>query len=538
METFAKLLLARADDDRPGLLFEDESCTWAEVVRKARERAPLIRSLSGGPARPGNRAAHIGVLLDNVPEYVFWLAAAALEGAVIVGINPTRRGAELAADIRHTDCDLVVTDAALEPLLAEADVPRLIVGTDGYAEALRDAPRGTGTVPSPADRLLLLFTSGSTGAPKAVSCSQGRLAVIAEMGGTFGITRDSVTYVAMPLCHGNSIMANLAMAVRAGATVVLRRRFSASEFAADVRRHGVTYFNYVGRALAYILAAGHADPGCTLEAAFGTEASAQDRRAFGERFGCSVVEGYGSSEGSIAIRRTPQTPPDALGVAQHGVEILVIDPETGRECPRAVFDEGGRMLNPSAIGELVGLNSSFEGYYNNPAADAERLQDGNYHSGDLGYRDEAGFYYFAGRGGDWLRVDSENFAAAPVERILSRWEPVVMCAVHPVPDARTGDQVMAALELGGPFDPDAFAAFLSAQRDLGTKWAPRFVRIIGRMPLTATNKVDKKPLRAAGWTTGDPVWWRPGRELRYIPFEDHHRLRAEFREHGRENLLP
>ena len=115
--------------------------------------------------------------------------------------------------------------------------------------------------------------------------------------------------------------------------------------------------------------------------------------------------------------------------------------------------------------------ANFEGYYNNPEADAERTRNGWYWSGDLAYRDEEGIFYFAGRTGDWLRVDSENFAAAPVERILARYPGVAGVAVIAVPDVRTGDQVMAALELepGRAFDPEAFSAFLAAQEDLGTK---------------------------------------------------------------------
>ena len=124
--------------------------------------------------------------------------------------------------------------------------------------------------------------------------------------------------------------------------------------------------------------------------------------------------------------------------------------------------------------------SNFEGYYNNPEADAERTRNGWYWSGDLAYRDEEGIFYFAGRTGDWLRVDSENFAAAPVERILARFDGVSGVAVYPVPDTRTGDQVMAALELepGATFDPEAFTAFLAAQADLGTKWAPRYRALV------------------------------------------------------------
>lgn len=536
--TFAELLLARADDDHPGLLFEDERYSWAEVVRAARERAALL-----------GHGRHVGVLLENVPEYVFWIGAATLAGATLVGINPTRRGAELAADIRHTDCELIVTDSAHARLLRGLDtgVPAdrtLLVDVPAYRERLAAArPAGPARVQA-GDRLLLLFTSGSTGAPKAVTCSQGRLADIAGRAYLFGLTRDSVTYLAMPLFHGNAIMANLAMAVGLGATVAMRRKFSASGFLPDVRRYGVTYFNYVGRALAYILATADTDgeANTTLRVVFGTEASAQDMARFGARFGCQVVEGYGSSEGAIAMHKPPDCPPDALGLPHPGIRVAVLDPQSGVECPRARFGPEGGLVNPDeAIGELVGLNvaHAFEGYYNNPEADAERIRDGRYWSGDLGYRDEAGYFYFAGRGTDWLRVDSENFAAAPLERILSRWAPVVMCAVYPVPDPHTGDQVMAALELHGAFDPAAFGAFLAGQADLGTKWAPRFVRIVTSMPLTPTNKVDKRPLRRERWETDGAVWWRPGKEPVYQPLsaERAAALHAEFAEHGRAHVL-
>lgn len=573
MTTFARLLLDRAEDDHIGLLFEDETYTWAEVVAAARARAALAEravsaeqavpapgaapveraELAEGPRRGAGRAPHIGVLLENVPEYVFWIGAAALCGAVVVGVNPTRRGAELAADIRHTDCDLIVTDADHAALLDGLDTgvrPGGLLLVDD--PACRTAPAAAGSASPvrdvrPADRLLLLFTSGSTGAPKAVTCSQGRLAAIAEHGARFGITRDAVTYLAMPLFHGNAIMANLAMAVHAGATVALRRRFSASGFLPDVRRYGVTYFNYVGRALAYVLATPPRpdDADNTLRTAFGTEASAQDMARFGTRFGCRVIEGYGSSEGAISMSKTPDTPPDALGLPPPGMEVAILDPLTGAECPPARFDAAGALLNAdAAIGEIVGLNvaGAFEGYYNNPEAEAGRVRDGRYWSGDLGYRDEKGFFYFAGRDADWLRVDGENFAAAPVERIIARWDPVVMCAVYAVPDPRTGDQVMAALELAGAFDPAAFAAFLAAQPDLGTKWAPAFIRVVPAMPLTSTGKVDKRPLRGERWDRVDAageVWWRPGRELRYerLTARRAAALRAEFAAHGRAHLL-
>ena len=168
-----------------------------------------------------------------------------------------------------------------------------------------------------------------------------------------------------------------------------------------------------------------------------------------------------------------------------------------------------------AVGELVsaGGASGFEGYWRNDEAELARLRNGWYWTGDLAYRDEAGFFYFAGRSDDWLRVDGENFAAAPVARILERHPDVVLAAVYAVPDPVVGDQVMAALQLrpGAVFDAEEFAAFLAAQSDLGTKWAPRFVRVCPELPVTATSKVLVRTLRAERWNCADPVWWRPGR---------------------------
>jgi fatty-acyl-CoA synthase len=111
-----------------------------------------------------------------------------------------------------------------------------------------------------------------------------------------------------------------------------------------------------------------------------------------------------------------------------------------------------------------------------------------------------------------LRVDGENFAAAPVARVLERHPDVVLAAVYAVPDPVVGDQVMAALQLrpGAVFDAGEFALFLAAQSDMGTKWAPRFVRVCPALPVTATSKVLVRTLRAERWKTADPVWWRPG----------------------------
>jgi fatty-acyl-CoA synthase len=197
-----------------------------------------------------------------------------------------------------------------------------------------------------------------------------------------------------------------------------------------------------------------------------------------------------------------------------------------------------------AIGEIVRRDAGarFEGYYANDEANATRLHDGWYWSGDLAYRDDDGVFFFAGRSSDWIRVDAENFAAAPIERILGRHPDVAGVAVYGVPDPVTGDQVMAAVELraGTAFDPVAFQVFLDEQHDLGTKWSPRFVRVVDHLPVTGANKLDKKPLRTAAWDTPDAVWWTPARGEPYRRFtrDDAHQWRAQFAAHNREGLLP
>ncbi|MEV7613435.1 AMP-binding protein [Streptomyces sp. NPDC089799] len=557
--TVAELVVRQWGDHRPGLRNGTTVLSHHRTAREAAVRAALLTDLLPRGAEP-----HIGVLLDNTPEFPFWLGAAALAGAAVAGINPTRRGAELARDILHTECALLVTERAHLPLLAGLDLPGVrVLVTDGeeYADLL--APYAGATPqdlaarpPAPGDRLLLYFTSGSTGAPKAAVCSQGRLAAAGHsLARHFSVTPDDVHYVCMPMFHGNAVIADWLPALAAGASVALRRRFSASAFLDDVRAYGATYFTYVGRAVQYLLATpprpdDHDNP---LRLGFGTEAGAVDAARFAARFGVRLVEGYGATEGGASVQRGPDTPPGALGRAAPGDDLAVIDPDTGRECPPARLDAAGRLLNGDrAIGELVNRGRSmFEGYWRNPDAEAARTRNGWYWTGDLFFRDTDGHLYFAGRTDDRLRVDSENLAAAVIENILARWPDAAAVAVYAVPDEVAGDQVMAALALrpGAVFDPAAFEEFLTAQPDLGTKMAPRYVRVVPAMPVTATNKVHRVALRRAGFLpapapggTGpapDPVWHRPPGRTSYRPLTapDLEAILTRYEAQGRADLL-
>jgi len=520
-ETVQQLLRERADDDTTGLVHEGRTWTWREHVAEASAAASALLGLLD-PDRP----PHVGSLLGNTPDMLRMMGGAALGGYVLCGINTTRRGDGLVADVRRSECQVLVTDAEHRDLLAGldlGDVRVLDTSDDEWAELVASAgPLVPRREVEAMDTLMMIFTSGTSGDPKAVQVAH--LMVLfsgINLVDRFAMTSDDVCYLSMPLFHSNAVVAGWAVALCSGAAMV-PTKFSASRFLADVRQHGVTYMNYVGKPLAYVLATPELpnDADNTLRVAFGNEASDRDIDEFARRFGCAVVDGFGSTELAVIITREDGTPKGSIGKGFDGVAIY--DSESVTECAVAVFDENGALTNADeAVGELVNTQGAgyFQGYYNDQAANDERMRHGMYWSGDLAYRDADGWIYLAGRTADWMRVDGENLAAAPIERILIRLDVISQVAVYAVPDEHVGDQVMAAIVLadGASLTPAELEAFLAAQADLSPKAWPRFVRLAGSLPSTATNKVLKRELAAEGAVAGDGgvLWTRDARGRSY-----------------------
>jgi fatty-acyl-CoA synthase len=517
--TLRDLLLAREEDDTLALLAGDRRWSWREYVGTAAGRATALADLLD-PARP----PHGGVLMDNTPEMAFQLAAAGLGAHVVVGLNTTRRGAALLADIRKADVQVLVVEPTYAPLLDELDLSGVsVIDAPTYAW---DPPQSVVEVraqraskpPTPDSLFMLIFTSGTSGDPKAVRITHEKVSYPGfYLNERLGLRADDVHYVSMPLFHSNAVVAGWGPALTSGATVALAERFSATGVLADVRRYGATYANYVGKPLAYILATPEQldDADNPLRVVFGNEGGERDTVEFARRFGCVVIDGFGSTENAVIVSRVEGTPPGSLG--QPFPDVAVLDPATGEECPSATYDDNGQVTNLDAcVGELVNTQGmgQFAGYYNDQAATAERMRGGMYWSGDLAYRDAAGWVYYAGRTADWLRVDGENLAAAPVERILLRHPAVSEAAVYAVPDPRVGDQLVAAIVTTDRLSPAEWARFLADQPDLGTKAWPRFVRILDTLPRTATNKVLKRDLQAVGLADG-VTWTREERGTAY-----------------------
>src|SRR5262245_54868361 len=334
----AALLRRNAEEhgDRLAIRFGGRSWTHREYFD---ESCRFARVFDGWLPTDGPR--HVAVLMDNTPDYLFAFGGAALLGAAIVGLNHTRRGEHLLRDVQHTHSSLVLTEprhaellapiaAELPPVLmstrfADEDDPATHVG-DSLDHALNGvAATDPGLEPDIDGIWALIFTSGTSDAPKAVICSQRRLLVTGNrMRMIMDLNPDDIGYVCMPLFHSNAVQVGWAPSLVTPSAVSLGRRFSASGFLPDIRRYHATYFNYTGEPLAYLLAQPEQsdDAQNDLRVAFGNEGSPQVVEAFARRFGVEVIDAYGATEGGVAVNRDAAPRPGALGLAPDHVQIV------------------------------------------------------------------------------------------------------------------------------------------------------------------------------------------------------------------------
>jgi len=450
--TIVDLLRPHVGSDRPGLAFEGRWWTYGEYVQAAADRAAWLLDIrTPGPF-------HVGVLLDNVPEFPMFFAACALAGATLVGINPTRQGEELARDVNFTDCQVIVTESKHAPLLdglaLDCGADRIFdVDSPGWAETVgmyAGSPFPVLDLP-PSTTHVMVFTSGTTGAPKAVIVSQGRCARAgASIAQRAGLTADDVCYQTMPMFHSNALLAGWVPTLHAGAAHVLRRKFSASSFLPDVRAYGCTFANYVGKPLSYVLAQPEQpdDADNPLRICFGNEGAEHDLERFGRRFGCDVVDSYGSSESGASVGRVPGQPKGSLGRGPDGT--CIVNRDTMEDCPRAVFDEHGRLLNgEDAIGEIVNkhIGSGFEGYYKNAEATDKVLKDGWMNTGDLGMVTFNDCLKILGRSKETIVLLSvENVEPVPIEAKLLESRFIEQCMVVGQDEKHLGALIVPAVE--------------------------------------------------------------------------------------------
>src|SRR6185369_14911672 len=303
--------------------------------------------------------------------------------------------------------------------------------------------------------LMVIYTSGTTGLPKGINNNHLKLlATGLGVSTQLELGPDDVGYTCMPLFHSNSMFIGVMPAFWVGGSVGINERFSATKFVPDVLRYGVTYWNYVGEPVHYVLAAIEKQyggdehrivaevanhPDNHLRYAVGNGASPIDIDKFVRWLGLEdMYELYGSTEAAISTFRRKDDPRGSVGeITDPAVKIVN---ERGDECPPATLGPDGKITNyAEAVGEICRVAQDtglFQGYFDNPDANRSKYRDGVYHSGDLGHvisKDGRRFLYFDGRTDDWIRKDGENFSAANVARLLNEHPDVDLAAAYGVP---------------------------------------------------------------------------------------------------------
>lgn len=504
--TLRKLLVDRETTYRDAtfLRFEDRAYTYAELASTSNR---IANALLERGLRPGDRLA---IWMRNRPEYLACLFAAAKAGLVAVTLNPAAR----AVDGRYLLEDSQAKAIVLGPEVADAFAtiraqlsdppPEFVTGARGdttahelaAANGLRpydELLSGSAQLPpdpgiGPGTPASIIYTSGTTGPPKGVVLPHGAYPNTARWYGqhVLGAGPDDVFFTCLPLHHCNAQIFTTATALMHGASVAMVENFSASRFLDQLRHYGATVFNFIGMMLVALykqpVRADDADNPATR--AFGIPVPPDLGREFEQRFGVTLLEGYGATEtGCGFVFSTPSERRwGYAGRALPYAEVRVVD-EEDNDVPTG---EVGRIIMRPKRDHIWMLE-----YHGKPEATAKATRDGWLRLDDFGVFDEGGWLAFRGRGLDWVRRRGENISAIEIEDTCDRHPSVAKSAVVAVPSPLTEEEVKLYVEWKPDAEPDVEGLIAWLRERLAEYKLPRFVDSIPEIPRTATGKIAK-----------------------------------------------
>ncbi len=481
--------------------FGDTSFSYAQVDEISGRVAASLDALG---LVPGDKVA---VQLPNVPQFLFAYFGILKAGLAMVPLNPLLTAPEVAYHLTDSDARLLITfEQLVGPALAGAseagDVPTYVVGPSGAAlpagarafEELLAAEDTAMVRPmSSDDTAVLLYTSGTTGRPKGAELTHFQLFMnCTSAGQLFGVRDDDVSLGVLPLFHVFGLSSVLNIVVRFGASLVLVPRFETEAVVAAIEKHRCTLFS--GVPTMYVALLQHDIAGrdlSSLRAACSGGASIPGEviRAFEEKYGGVVVlEGYGLSE--TASTATFNVSAEQRKVLSIGKPIWGVD-------VKVLGEDGEEMgTGPDQVGEIVirGHNV-MKGYYKRPDATAEAIRDGWFHSGDLGYRDDEGYFFIVDRLKDLVIRGGYNVYPREVEEVLYEHPGVLEAAVVGRPDDRLGEEVVAyvVLKPGATAGPDELT--VHCKERLAAYKYPRVIRLVDDLPKGPSGKILKRELR-------------------------------------------
>jgi crotonobetaine/carnitine-CoA ligase len=468
--------------------------------------------IAGGLGELGaSRQDFVLVMLDNHIDNVVTWVGLELAAMVEVPINTAFKGDLLARVCARSGARIAIVEGAYCGRLAQVldAVPELVtVVVRGPADAdLSDrvevvdfdalaasAPMTTSTLPRVSDIAALLFTSGTEGESKGVLMPHGQIFQIA-LSYPWETGPSDVVLVALPLFHSAGLFAGVYSALVGGATAVLMPNFSVSTFWDVVRRHGCTQMLMMGAMADFLWRQPPRDDDKDHPLANVCIVPAPPYLAeMGRRFGMKVSTSYGSTEvGAIAITSVEDMAPSVCGRSRSFIEMRIVDDDDVE-------------VEPGQVGEIVVRTSTpwslMQGYQSMADATVHAWRNLWFHTGDAGYQDDSGLFFFVDRKNDTLRRRGENVSSMEVEKTIVAFPGIAEAAVVAVPSHFTEDEIMVYLVLsdGACFEPAALLRDLSVR--LPYFMVPRYCEVVAELPRTATMKVRKSELRERGITAG------------------------------------
>jgi len=514
---------------RSAIVFEGQEVNWSEFNALANRYAHYLKS------QGVQRGDTVSVIMENRIEFLALLVGVNKIGVTAGLINTNLTGKPLVHCITVTHSKKCIFGSEVSGALNEVkDELGLTEGEDyfempdggldattnwaknlaeGAAAASSENPEETSLI-TLGEVALYIFTSGTTGLPKAAVLSNRRYLTSADMAAMAGFkcTEQDRMYICLPLYHGTGLMVGAGAAMVSGASMFIRRKFSASNFLPEVREHGCTLLVYIGELCRYLsnTEAQAGDDKNPLRSMMGNGMRPDVWLGFKKRFGITrVAEFYGASEGNVAFANLMNRD---CTVGMTSAEVALVEYDVDND--EIVRDAAGRCV-PVKAGEpglLLGKiteDTVFEGYTDPEATEkkivrsALETDDAWFNSGDLMRTVDVGFtlgyphYQFVDRVGDTFRWKSENVSTNEVGEIINGFYQIKFCNVYgveiPGTDGRAGMAAVTLQDGVSELDVDAFSTFLRSE--LPAYAVPLFVRIQPDIDVTGTFKMVKGDLR-------------------------------------------
>ncbi|MCP4576167.1 MAG: ATP-dependent acyl-CoA ligase [Deltaproteobacteria bacterium] len=512
---------ARENPDKTFLIFDDTQISYAEIDRRVNKLANGLKEIGV------SKGVNVSVMLPNGFEFpITWLALAKL-GAVMVPTNVNYQAHDLEYTLLDSDAEVMVVHedylAVLESVKNNCPKLREIVllGNVGKEylnfEELTDKASAdfTMTDVEENDLINIQYTSGTTGFPKGCMLTHRfwilmAQSIVEEVDEAEAGTQDDVLLTAQPFFYIDPQW-NTTLAMAAGISLVIMKRFSPSNFWPTVQKYGVTFFYLAGTMPFYLL---ELEENPELERNHKVKMIGcgglppQFHAELERRWGTPVREGFGMTETGadlgISIDDEESVGSGAMGAPVPTKEARVVD-------------ENDRELPDGTTGELVVRGEPMMiGYWNKPKETAEAMRGGWFHTGDLAFKDEKGYFHWVGRIKDMVRRSGENISAAEVEGVLTEHRNVTAAAVVPVPDRLRGEEVKAYLVLKSGETPDTTPPeeiIESIREKISYFKIPRYLEYIGDLPRTPSERVEKhkliklkEDLRTGSYDAVDKKW--------------------------------